>query len=144
MASPSIMGDSISLIGPLTATHGTAVASSSNVEANWKQIADELGRMRGLKDDWDGQGASAPRPENVEAAEKWVQEMRSYAQAIPPSQVVPGVAGEVLLIWQRHGFYLEAEITKPAQVEWMLSIPGQPNKHWVTNGSVCYFVGSLR
>jgi hypothetical protein len=45
--------------------------------------------------------------------------------------------------WQKESFFLEAEISKPTQIEWMLAIPGQPNKHWVTNGSVCYFVGSL-
>jgi len=146
MASASLTGDGISLIGPLMpeARTGKTASSSSEVEANWNHIADELARIRELKADWDGQGASAPAAENVEAAGKWVREMRYYPQAIPPSQVVPGVSGEVLFIWQKEAFFLEAEISKPTQVEWMLAIPGQQNKHWVTNGSVCYFVGSLR
>ena len=145
MASPSLTGDPISLIGPLTPNAGaTQSAASSIAEIHWNQIVDKLAQMRELQDDWDGQGASAPTAENMGAAENWVGEMRRYSQAIPPSQVVPGVAGEVLLMWQKEGFYLEAEISKPSEVEWMLAIPGQANKHWVTNGSVCYFVGSLR
>ena len=146
MASASLTGDGISLIGPLTpeARTGKTAGSSSEVEANWNHIADELARIRGFMEDWDGQGASAPAAENVEAAGKWVREMRSYPQAIPPSQVVPGVTGEVLLVWQKEDFFLEAEVSKQDQIEWTLAIPGQPNKHWATNGSVCYFVGSLR
>jgi hypothetical protein len=146
MASSSLTGDPISLIGPLTPNdRRTQVADgrSAEVEARWNQIADELARMRELKDDWDGQGASAPAVENAEAAVDWLREMRSYPQAIPPSQVAPGVTGEVLLVWQKKNFFLEAEVSKRDQIEWTLAVPGQPNKHWVTNGSVCYFVGSL-
>jgi hypothetical protein len=147
MASPSFASDPIGLIGPLTPLQGSSqagVATSAVIETKWHQINDELARIRELKDDWDGQGASAPVVENVEAAVKWLREMRSYPQAIPPSQIVPGVTGEVLFVWQKHAFFLEAEISKPNQVEWTLAVSGQPNKHWVTNGSVCYFVGSLR
>jgi len=144
MASPSLTGDPIGLIGPLTHANKAAGATSSQAEANWNHIAGELARIRELRDDWDGQGATAPLAENVEAAVKWVQDMRGYPQAIPPSQVVPGVTGEVVLIWQKEAFFLEAEICKPTQVEWMLAVPDQSNKHWVTNGSVSYFVGSLR
>ncbi len=146
MASAPLTGDGISLIGPLMpeARTGKTAGSSSEVEANWNHIAEELAGIRELKEDWDGQGASAPAAENVEAAMKWVREIRSYPQAIPPSQVVPGVTGEVLFIWQKEAFFLEAEVSKRDQIEWTLAARGKPNKHWVTNGSVCYFVGSAR
>jgi len=136
----------ISLVSPLAPSSGPAATGSENgpfAEQNlqWNQITADLLRLRQLEDDWDGQGASAPAPDNVESALEWVRQMRSFTQAIPPSQVVPGVTGEVLLVWQRESFFLEAEICQPGRVEWMLAVTGLPTKHWVTD-SPC-FVGSV-
>jgi hypothetical protein len=66
--------------------------------------------------------------------------MRHYPEAIPPSHLVPGTLGEVYLEWRSDSFHLVAEITAPARVEWTLSLPGQPNRHWVTEGGLPYFL----
>src|SRR5260370_20983937 len=100
MASLTFARESISLIGPLTPLHGSSpagAAPSADIATKWNQIDDEIARIRELTDDWDGQGASSPVAENVESAMNWIGEMRRYSQAIPPSQVVPGVRGEVRL-----------------------------------------------
>jgi hypothetical protein len=108
--------------------------------AAWDRLIDELQRIRMLGDDWDGQGAEAPSAGNVDWAGDWVRQMRRYPQAIPPSRAVPGVVGEVYLEWQGPSFYLVAEISAPARVEWTLSVPGEPNRHWLTEGGIPYFL----
>ena len=49
----------------------------------------------------------------------------------PPSRVVPGVTGSVLLEWQfSDGTYGEVEIVEPFYAEVMMIQPGHPPKHW--------------
>ncbi|MBI3273184.1 MAG: hypothetical protein HYZ53_29610 [Planctomycetes bacterium] len=97
--------------------------------ADWDGLIDDLLRYRGLREDWDGMGASAIRPELADAAIRWLQDMRRTERAVPPSRVVPGRDGEVLLEWQGAGCYLEVEIATPDRAEWMLVVPGQAAQH---------------
>ena len=115
-------------------------ASPLRTPAVWQRVIEELQRIATLTDDWDGQGAEAPAHEAVDWAMDWVREMRRYRHALPPSRAVPGVAGEVYLEWQGESFYVVAEITSPARVEWTLSLPGQPNRHWLTEGRLPCFL----
>jgi hypothetical protein len=148
MALTALSNTGISLIGPLTkpkgADEGPSPTGRAEFNAQWERISAALAAMHQLKDDWDGQGASAPEPANVEHALQWVEQMQRNNLAIPPSQAVSGVNGEVLLIWQSDDFFLEAEIDHPARVEWMLSITDRPTKHWVTDATIPYFVGSTQ
>jgi hypothetical protein len=112
--------------------------------ADWQRAIEALHRIGTLTDDWDGQGAEAPRHEIVEWAVDWVGQMRHYRQALPPSGAVPGVAGEIYLEWRGESYYVVAEITAPARVEWTLSLPGQPNRHWLTEGRLPYFLSPGR
>ena len=82
-----------------------------------------------------GGGAAQNRGLGVE----WVGQLRQYRQALPPSRAVPGVTGEVYLEWQGESFYVVAEITSAARVEWTLSLPGQPDCHWLTEGRLPFF-----
>ena len=137
----------VSLISPLTDSRIGASTPADEVNARlatiakWNVVIGELLRMRALADDWDGKGASAPKAENVDTAIIVVQRMQAYASAIPPSQAVPGVSGEVLLVWQNEGLFLEAEICSADQIEWMSSANGQPTRHWTTDAAVPCFVG---
>ena len=145
--SPSLFqGPEVRLVAPLVPNGASAESEAARNEGPdgdaWGQLLEELQRIRGLGDDWDGQGAEAPSAANVDWAREWVRQMRRYPQAIPPSKAVPGVAGEVYLEWRGASFYLVAELSAPAGVEWMLSAPGEPNRHWVTEGSLPYFVSS--
>jgi hypothetical protein len=146
MAAPHSFDTGISLIGPLAETLVTdrmngEEASAAQPQGPWNQLLDDLRRLRSLDADWDGQGAEPPTATNVDRALEWVEQMRRHAQAIPPSRAVPGVQGEIYLEWQCESLYLVAEIAEPARVEWTLAVPGQPNKHWVTEGPIRYFVG---
>jgi hypothetical protein len=99
--------------------------------------------LRNLEDDWDGQGAIAIVPANLDSALAWVEQMRRWERAIPPSQVAPGVDGSVSVLWQSEGLYLEAEICQPNEVGWMLAVPGYPNRHWRTDLAIPPFVASF-
>src|SRR5262245_49726642 len=144
MSTSLLASPDVRLIAPLLpngakADAESAASSGTNGEA-WDNLFEELRRLYALGDDWDGQGAEAVSAAVLDWTSNWVREMRRYPKAIPPSRVVPGVAGEAYLEWQGPSFYLVAEIGSPARVEWMLSIPGGPNRHWVTEGTIPYFL----
>src|SRR5262245_8843745 len=106
----------ISLASPLVAepkAAGTAsdLAPSPAVETQWDLVLDELRRLRSLEDDWDGQGALALDPANVDQALAWVQEMRRWHRALPPTSVLPGTLGEVILEWRGDAYHVAAEIS---------------------------------
>lgn len=109
----------------------------------WEGVLAELARLRVLEEDWDGQGADAPAAGNLNRAQAWVEEMRGRERALPPSKVVPGAAGEVSLVWQSPGFYLEAEISTPNQVEWLFAVEGQPTRQWKTDTGTLWLVGPV-
>ncbi|MCI0465085.1 MAG: hypothetical protein L0Z62_49825 [Gemmataceae bacterium] len=139
----------ISLISPLVPAAQPAAATSADVSpsaatAQWDRLLDDLVRLRALEDDWDGQGASALDPANVDRAIAWVQQMRRWERALPPARVVPGVTGELILEWQADSFYLTAELSQPDRVEWMLALPGQPTRQWETEGTNTWLVAEER
>ncbi len=147
MASSTLSASQFILVGPLAAIHeesGSGQAEFANGERTeaWKQIIDQLLCIRQLEEDWDGQGAAAPAAAVVDRALEWVGQMRRHPRAIPPSQAVAGVQGEVYLEWQSGAFYLVAEIPSPTRVEWMLVLEGQTNQHWVTEGALQYYVAA--
>jgi hypothetical protein len=146
---PSLLDSSeVRLIAPLLPNGAKAdpeaVRNGGTNSDAWERLREELQGVRALGDDWDGQGAEAPSAANVDWASDWVRQMRRYPQAIPPSRAVPGVSSEVYLEWRGASFYLVAEISSPARVEWMLSVPGEQNRHWVTEGSLPYFLSPGR
>jgi hypothetical protein len=149
MSLPSLADARISLISPLVPAVQPAAATSASVPsaaaaAPWDRLLDDLLRVRALEDDWDGQGASALDPANVDRAIAWVQQMRRWEHALPPARVVPGVTGELILEWQADSFYLTAELCRPDRVEWMLALPGQPTRQWETEGAQTWFVAAER
>lgn len=97
--------------------------------AEYQGVVDELLRVRALGDDWDGQGAAAPRPDVVDSALRWILEMRANPRAVLPARVVPGVDGGIVLEWQAGASRLEVEISRPDRVEWMRTVPGQGTEH---------------
>lgn len=148
MASMTAHAAPLTLFSPLTSSPATWDSASFNGSSaigqdRWSQLLGELIRFRELEEDWDGQGASTPERANLESAMSWVSHMRGDDKAKPPSRVVAGVAGEVYLVWQESGFLLEAEISKPDQVEWLLAVDGQPTRQWKTDNSTLWLVGRV-
>jgi hypothetical protein len=99
----------------------------------WDRIFRELENIRILQEDWDGLGAKAPSAPLLESAvglARFLSARRNEA----PSSVAAGPDGTILFNWQNEAGYLDAEVTKPYLVEWMLAPPGQRARHWVTRG----------
>jgi len=113
------------------------------VQEAWDHLVDDLLRFRLLNEDWDGQGAEAPKAAIVDGVLEWVRQMRLYPQAITPVRVVPGVAGEVYLEWQNPSLCLTADVSDPAHAEWTLIVAEHPARHWVTDLNIPYFVSAL-
>lgn len=148
MASSGLAEGRINLISPLvpgltpeTTTNGT---KTTQEDPQWDWILAELLRLRSLPPDWDGQGATALDPVNVDQAIAWVKAMRTWEGALAPTRAVPGVTGEVILEWRGGTFYLAAEIAHPSQIEWVLTIPGQGIKQWDTDTRCTWIVQGER
>lgn len=135
----------ISLLVPGLAANTTPNgAEALGADPQWDRIIAELLRLRNLPPGWDGQGATALDPANVDPAIAWVKAMRAWERALPPTRAVPGVTGEVILEWRGGTFYLAAEIAYPTQIEWVLTIRGQDTKQWETDGRCTWIVQAER
>jgi hypothetical protein len=121
----------ISLASPLVPV--TVEGLSSAMENRWDQSLSSVENLRGLEDDWDGQGARAPEVANLNQASAWINEMRHWRHALPPTRVSPGTLGEVIFEWRGESFYLVAEVASPTQVDWLLNVPDQPIRQWQTD-----------
>lgn len=98
----------------------------------WCQRVDDLLSIRGLADDWDGQGAKAPPSDLVDSALILAQLLRQRRES-PPDRIVPGVNGTVILEWQSGDEYFEIEVTRAFRAEATLMAPGRPPQHWLLN-----------
>ncbi len=111
--------------------HGLVAANQPRQPDRWDEMISRLLGLRSLREDWDGMGAKAPPATRIDGAVELARILRQHGFR-PPSRVGAGPDGEVLLEWQDHHVYLEAEVCVPRTAEWMLAIDGQPPKHWVT------------
>jgi hypothetical protein len=134
--------ESIGLINPLGPDRNRGLGQAV-VNERWSRVDLELAELRNLAPDWDGQGGAKPDFENVVAATHWVERMRAWPQALPPAKIAPGVAGEIHFIWQQGQLVLDAEITSPESVHWLLSVPGRPARQWTTDTADTWLVGLL-
>ncbi len=96
----------------------------------WQPAIQKITDFQRLEDDWDGSGAKAPSGELLDSAIALACAFCKTGMQ-PPSRVVPGVTGTVLLEWQfSDGTYGEVEIVEPFYAEVMMIQPGHPPKHW--------------
>jgi hypothetical protein len=100
--------------------------------ALWQKVYDSILDLARLQDDWDGEGSSRPDSANISTALRWAEEASAHAP--PPTQVVPGGAGELQLVWlwPDNDFRLEVEFAEPGKAEWMCSCPGRESLHFET------------
>jgi hypothetical protein len=133
MSTTALVESRISLTIPLLAStesrNGDA-SRSPDCDARWNRIVADLERLRNLEPDWDGQGSLPVDSANIERADVWIREMRGWQNALPPTRVLPGTTGEIVLEWCTESLHLAAEISTPDRVEWLLNVPGQAIKQW--------------
>ena len=96
----------------------------------WEPAVERIVEFQHLADDWDGFGGKAPSRELLESAIALAYAFCKTGME-PPSRVVPGVTGTILLEWQLpDGTYGEVEIVEPFHAEVMMIQPGKPANHW--------------
>ena len=96
----------------------------------WQPVIQKITDFQRLEDDWNDSGAKAPSRELLDSAIALACAFCKTGME-PPSRVVPGTTGTVLLEWQfRDGTYGEVEIVRPFYAEVMMIQPGRPPKHW--------------
>ena len=120
--------------GPLD-PKGLSTFFESDAEIEWLNRMAELGQeledLRALPDNWDGEGADAPKTELVDSAIDLLGYLQNKCTLPPPTRVAASPAGNIVLEWQlENSVYLEAEIVEPFHVEWMLERPFIPTRHW--------------
>ena len=95
----------------------------------WAAAVDELLRLRGYEDGWDGDGAKAAGTELVDSAIRLAVLLRRQGW-VPPSCVVPGVNGTVVL--ERVGPHGrdEIEIVAPGVAEVTEVVGGAVTGTW--------------
>ena len=90
---------------------------SAPISALWNERFADLRRLRGLENDWDGEGAAAIDAGSILAAEGILAQIQSNWFELPPSRVDALANGGVLVIWNgEDSGYFEAEISSPTRV----------------------------
>jgi hypothetical protein len=88
-------------------------------EHQWPVVIDDLLRLQGLSDDWDGQGALAPDPTVVHQAIKLARAFE--ARGFPPAdRAIAGLNGTVFLEWRDapgNPGYFEVEVLSANEIE---------------------------
>jgi hypothetical protein len=99
-------------------------------DEQWRKLERVVREMRHLGDDWDGEGADAPRASVVDSVLHLVSQLRERGMAAP-SRAVVSPNGAIVLEWQGPGgVYVEAQISVPYRVEWMRKRADRPAEHW--------------
>jgi len=120
--------------GPLN-PEGLSTFLESDTEKEWSNriagLIQELEHILSFQDNWDGEGAEAPKAALVDSAIDLLGALQSQRTLTPPIRIAASPAGSIILEWQlEHDVYLEAEIIEPFRVEWMLELPFHPTQHW--------------
>lgn len=98
----------------------------------WRNLREELVRIRGYADDWDGTGAAAPNPQLVDNAMLFLDLLKDQ-QENPPDAVAATPNGGVLFVWDTEGPYTEAQIEEMWSVDWLYESPQgmkQETRQW--------------
>jgi hypothetical protein len=98
----------------------------------WRQVLDELLRIRSLEDDWDGEGTEAPAAELVDGAVALAQDLAAHDWPAA-DRVIAGVNGTVYFEWHTPLGYQEIEVMSPTDAEY----------RWVRKGSQAAVVAHL-
>lgn len=120
--------------GPLN-PEGLSTFLESDTENEWSNrtagLIQELENILSFQNNWDGEGAEAPKAELVDSTIDLLGSLQSQRILPPPIRIAASPTGNIILEWQlEHSVYLEAEIVEPFRVEWMLEQPFHPTQHW--------------
>ena len=86
----------------------------------WSAIQNRVIKFSHLNDNWDGEGAVAPDNGVIYMLNMFISEMKQN-NVTPPSRVIVGHGGEIIIEWQFRNSTLEIETDSPGIYEFMLT-----------------------
>lgn len=105
-------------------------ATGAETFHRWTELENTLFSYKKYTDDWDYEGAEAPRSEVVDSAIDFLRSIRFRGAAVPvPAKVTLSPHGSVIFIWRNGRWYADAEINEPRIVEWMIVNGDQKPEH---------------
>lgn len=104
--------------------------SDSDID-NWASTERSLLDLYKLDDNWDGEGADAPKFEIIKTAYQLLISMQNQDQPVP-TQISATLTGGIVVYWRNDDVYIEAEINEPNLVEWMQTEPNVQPRYWDT------------
>lgn len=118
--------------GAVSASDSSYFVKETSILDNWITIDFGLGTLAKLSNDWDGQGAIAPRLECISDATYFLAYLARNG-AVAPDRVLPTGDGAILAEWHGNSEYREAEFVGKGKIEWMTQQnPDAPFEHHVT------------
>jgi len=109
-------------------TTAAPIIGAASVLPSWHKTIEGIYSLFQLQSNWDGEGSSPPDPANIYTALYWAKAFS--ANFLPPTQVVPGGAGELQLVWLlKDGVRMEADFAEPGKVEMMTTFPDGRANH---------------
>lgn len=101
-------------------------SSDPHVDQCWTAIIDKLLLIRGYRDDWDGEGSLAPKPDIVDATINLIQAMRVSGES-PPVGASCTDEGTVVVEWQLPNGSRNVEMinSHEAEIIWIPKGSGQ-------------------
>lgn len=95
----------------------------------WDQIVDQLLKIRGYEDDWDGEGSLSPGKEKVDGAISLIQAMRTSTEQ-PPSGAAATDEGTIIVQWNLSNGKRIVEVLSPTEAEfrWLPTGSGTPTE----------------
>ena len=88
----------------------------------WQDSFAALQRVAELADDWDGEGAMAPKPPIVANARQTLEHLQEL-DLLTPSRIAAGPNGAIVIEWQHPSGYFEIEVAGSERIEWMMIRP---------------------
>ncbi len=98
--------------------------TSATISSTWNDRLADLRRLKGLEQDWDGEGAVPVDLPTVTLAEVILSEVRVTSFNTPPSRIDALSDGSILIVWNNGiSGYFEAEISSQGRVSLMYLPP---------------------
>jgi len=117
---------------------GMAAWSFSTVHTDpqaWNRQILRIGELRGLKDNWDGEGARAPSQDILDSLQEILRLHGASGNYPAPSRMTPTVDGTIVIEWHSPPIFRSLEIVRPYEGEWLVERPGYRPEFYVERWS---------
>lgn len=98
---------------------------------DWNIAATTLHRLASLKENWDGEGANAPKGSAIFNASLFLTDLARHTDVPAPTEIAPIENGDILIIWRAGDSYWEAEVSDANEIPLMFRIRSQEQHKYV-------------